>query len=79
MGRENRSYSKEFKLEAIRLYETSGKSVRQVEEELGITKGLLNKWRAKAAGKGPESFVGSGHQTEMETELRRLRRVREDG
>ena len=52
MKRENRSYSKAFKVEAIWLYETSEKSVRQVEEELGITKGL-------------ESFVGSGHQTEL--------------
>ena len=35
MGRMNRKYDKVFKLEAIRLYETSGKSVSQIETELG--------------------------------------------
>jgi transposase-like protein len=35
-----RQYSSEFKREAIRLYETSGKSVRQIEVDLDITPGL---------------------------------------
>ena len=69
-----RRYTREFKLEAIRLYETSGKSVRQVESDLGITAGLLNKWRAQHQHNGVQAFVGSGHQTELEAELRRLKR-----
>jgi hypothetical protein len=40
-----RKYDAAFKQEALRLLEISGKSVRQVEEELGITQGLLNKWK----------------------------------
>jgi transposase len=72
-----RRYTREFKQEAIRLYETSGKSVRQVEMDLGITAGLLNKWRAQQHHNGQHAFVGSGHQTEVETELRRLKRENE--
>ena len=37
MARMNRKYDKAFKLEAIQLYETSGKSVSQIETELVIT------------------------------------------
>jgi len=69
-----RRYTREFKREAIRLYETSGKSVRQVEIDLGITAGLLNKWCSQQRHNGQQAFVGSGHQTELEAELRRLKR-----
>ena len=69
-----RRCTREFKREAIRLYETSGKSVRQVESDLGITAGLLNKWRVQQRHHGQPAFVGSGHQTELEAELRRLKR-----
>ena len=48
-----RRCTREFTREAIRLYETSGKSVRQVESDLGITAGLLNKWRIHAALRQP--------------------------
>lgn len=77
MTRTRRRYTREFKLEAIRLYETSGKSVRQIEIDLGITAGLLNKWRAQQRQDGQQAFVGSGHQSEVEAELRRLRRENE--
>lgn len=47
MGRQKRSYDAAFKQEALRLLEMSGKSVRQIEDELGITPGLLNKWKVR--------------------------------
>ena len=36
--KERRKYTREFKVEAVRLYEFSGKSMRAVEQELGITR-----------------------------------------
>ena len=74
MGSTRRKYTKAFKLEAIRLYETSGKSVAQIERDLDITTGLLNKWRAQHLQNGRQAFPGKGHQTEQEAELRRLKR-----
>ena len=53
-----RKYTDEFKLEALELMKSSGKSCRQIEQDLGITPGLLGKWRgryqviSKAAEKG---------------------------
>jgi transposase len=49
--------------------------VRQIESDLGITAGLLNKWRSQQHPNGQHAFVGSGHQTELEAELRRLKRA----
>ena len=40
-----RTYTEEFKLEALELLKSSGKTARQIERELGITPGLLVKWR----------------------------------
>ena len=46
-GKKYRSYTETFKLEALALLKSSEKSAGQVERELGITAGLLGKWRAR--------------------------------
>ena len=40
-----RKYTEEFKLEALELLKGRGKSAGQIERDLGITPGLLVKWR----------------------------------
>ncbi len=45
--RNYRSYTPEFKLEALELLKNSGKSAEQIERDLGITPGLLRKWQMK--------------------------------
>jgi len=45
MSKKYRTYTKEFKLEALELLRTSGESAAQVERDLGISEGLLLKWR----------------------------------
>ena len=45
MDKQYRTYPEEFKLEALELLRTSGKRAAEVERELGITKGLLLRWR----------------------------------
>jgi transposase len=72
-----RTYSREFKLEALRLWQTTEKSAREVEEDLGITRGLLYKWKRKFKAEGEKAFPGKGNLSEDEEELRRLRRENE--
>jgi len=60
MTNTKRSYDKALKLEAVRLSETSAKSVRQIEIDLDITPGLLHKWRARDRQDGERSFPGKG-------------------
>jgi transposase len=68
------TYDKAFKQEAVRLVRTSGKSMRQIAEDLGMSNGTLSKWCQDAELNGEHAFVGSGNQRPEEEELRRLRR-----
>ena len=74
MKAQRKTYSKEFKLEAIRLYESGQKSAAQIEADLDLSAGMIHKWRGRYKGRGPAGFVGKGHQTELEAEIKRLRR-----
>ena len=74
MAREQRTFTTEFKLEAVRLVETSGKGLTQVARDLGIADSALSHWCKQLSEKGSEAFPGSGHQTALEEENRRLRR-----
>ena len=74
MARQQRTFTTEFKREAVRLAQTSGKSVSQVARELGIADSTLFHWCQQLSEKGPEAFPGSGHQTALEEENRRLKR-----
>src|SRR5215471_15239289 len=72
--KEKRQYTREFKLEAVRLYEASGKSMRAIEQELGITPFLLAKWVQQYRSQEAAAFPGKGKLPEKEVELQRLRR-----
>lgn len=41
MAKKKKTYSEQFKRDAIRLQETSGKSVGAIEKELGLSHNLL--------------------------------------
>lgn len=74
MSEERRTYTREFKLEAIRLSEQSGKTVAEVARDLGINVKQLYRWRSRYCVDGEQGFPGSGRLAEPEEELRRLRR-----
>jgi transposase len=72
-----RTYTREFKLEALRLLESSGKSGGQLERELGITPGLLLKWRARyqvLAQPGQGERLEASDLEAAKAEIRRLQR-----
>ena len=71
------SYEKAFKIEAVRLVQTSGKSMNQVAKDLGIADSSLSRWCQEYGRQGERAFVGSGHQQPEEEEVRRLRRENE--
>lgn len=77
MQNEKRAYEKAFKIEAVRLVETSGKSMNQVAKDLGIPDSNLARWCRQYSTRGEQAFVGSGHVPPQEEELRRLRRENE--
>lgn len=76
MSAKRKKYSKQFKLDTIQLYENGDKSMAQLERELGITDGLLAKWRAELLEANGEqaAFPGNGNLPESEARLRQLER-----
>ena len=71
-----RTYTQEFKLEALQLLASSGKSAGRLERELGITPGLLLKWRNRyqaQAKDGKVNLVPSDLEA-AQAEIHRLRR-----
>ena len=65
------TYTKEFKLEAIKLAEKNG-SIPQTASELGISDKSLYRW-VKEAAESHEAFRGRGKLTAEAEELRLLR------
>jgi transposase len=74
MQKVQKTYTPEFKHEAVRLAQTSGKPITQIARELGISDTSIHQWRKELAEHGSEAFPGSGHQTAQEEEIRRLKR-----
>ena len=74
MPKQQKTYTREFKLEAVQLLKSSGKPMSQIARELGISVSTLSRWCQQLAEQGEQAFPGSGHQTAQEEELRRLRR-----
>ena len=83
MKKIRRTYTREFKLEAVQLLETSGKSAAQIERDLGIGTGCLGRWKRELAAEGQNAFPGHGrlapeqeriHQLEQENKILRQER-----
>lgn len=70
-------YSREFKLETLRLLKSSGKSKADLERELGLYPGQIRLWERafnKEEGNVEQAFPGTGHQSDAEAEVSRLKR-----
>lgn len=76
MGRPHRRFGKEFEAEAIRLVATSGRSQKQVADDLGIGRSTLRNWLAKRRERALEA-PEPDRQEDLAAELRRLRRENE--
>jgi transposase len=73
-------YSREFKLETLRLLRSSGKTKVELERELGLYPGQLRLWEKafnREEGDVQQAFPGTGHQNDAEAEVSRLRRENE--
>jgi transposase len=66
-----KKYTKEFKLESLKLAERVG--VPRAAEDLGVGESLLYRWRTAAKSEGNDVFRGNGRLTERDEELRKLR------
>lgn len=68
------TYTKEFKLEAIKLLEAGDKPGAQVARELGIRRNMLYKWQEQLSSKGDRAFQGAGRKVEKDDKFAQLER-----
>ena len=78
-----KTYTKEFKLEAIRLMETSDRPASEIAMELGIRRNQLYKWKAQLENTGDVASSSKGRpkkedQSEVAKLRQELKRVKEE-
>lgn len=74
MGRSRRKYTAEFKREAVRMALEPDRTLVEVADNLGIARGLLQRWKSKVQAKGAAAFAENGRAKPSEEELSRLQR-----
>src|SRR6516165_10717024 len=73
MARKRRTYTPEFKAEAVKLVTEQGYSVAEAARSLGIHETLLRSWKQALRAQSGQAFPGHGKLPPFEEELRRLR------
>ena len=66
-----RTFDKEFKISAVKLELESGKSVKSIAAELGISENTLFNWKKKYLEDAKNAFPGKGHLKPEQEELRK--------
>ena len=74
MESKRRKYTREFKLDAVRMVIDQNRSVSEVASNLGINPGVLQRWRNQFEADGSVAFPGHGKLKPEDEEIRRLRR-----
>jgi len=69
-----RSFSWEFKVEAVRLVRERGVSVAQASRDLDVHENLLRKWVKDFVDDPREAFPGHGRMKAAEAEIAQLKR-----
>jgi transposase len=71
--RKRKTYTSQFKREAVRLMESSEKLAFDVTPQLGVRRNQLYKWKEQLDTRCAEAFPGAGRQKGQVDELSRLR------
>lgn len=74
MEEKRKTYTREFKVQAVAMLERGEKNGHEIEKDLGIGSGQIYRWRKQLAaeGNGIRAFPGTGNP--RDEELARLKR-----
>ena len=72
MSIERKSYSEQFKIDAVKLITEQGCKISEAARNLGINPNVLRRWKNQFAS--DNAFPGKGHMTPEKEELHRLRK-----
>jgi transposase len=73
MAKPRRTFTPEFKVQAVKLVTEQGESIAEVARDLDLSESLLRGWKQALAVEGDRAFPGHGNVPALEEELRRLR------
>ena len=71
-------FSREFKLEAIRLLEEGKKPAADIARELGIRRNQLYKWKEQRDKQGAAVFPGGGRRSSKSSDSEEISRLRSE-
>tara|TARA_B100000678_G_C18208490_1_gene502371 strand:- start:760 stop:1050 length:291 start_codon:yes stop_codon:yes gene_type:complete len=71
---QRRKFSREFKLEAVRLVRERGVAVAQAARDLDVHENVLRKWVRELSADPVQAFPGNGQMKPEQLEIERVRR-----
>ena len=71
---QRRVFSREFKVEAVKLVRDRGVAVAQASRDLDVAESVLRRWMRDLAADPGQAFPGHGHVKPEQQEIDRLRR-----
>ena len=74
MARKRKHYSKQFKVDAVKLVTEQGYKVSEAARNLGIHHSSLRRWKNELETNSSQTFPGKGHMRPEKEELHRLRK-----
>jgi transposase len=72
-----KNFTKEFESEAVRLAQTSGRTQREIAQDLGVGLSTLVRWIGRSRDQAMDAPTRSTATEDMAAELKRLRRENE--
>ena len=73
MGKKRRTFTKEFKEEAVRLVVSGQRGVKEVAQSLKVDQSVLSRWITQSEQEGADAFRGQGKRTALEQEIWHLK------
>lgn len=73
MAEQRKTYTTEFKQEAVRLVTEQRYGMAEAARNLGINANMLRRWKRELTGRQNGAFPGKGHVAPEQEELHRLR------
>jgi transposase len=74
MPQKRKQFSKQFKIDAVKLVSEQGYNVSEAARNLGIHHSSLRRWKKQFETNGNQAFPGKGHMSPEKEELDRLRK-----
>lgn len=71
---QRRTFTKQFKIDAVKLVTEQGYKLSEAARNLGIDSSVLRRWKAGLETEGSDAFPGKGHMIPDKEELGRLRK-----